>query len=53
MHMMKRGIWVGVGRAENAAIAAVEILNFSGDYTKKLNEYRGEMRQKIIDGLKK
>jgi len=52
MHMMKRGIWVGVGRAENAAIAAVEILNFSGDYTKKLNEYRGEMRQKIIDGLK-
>ena len=53
MHMMKNGLWIGVGRVENAALAAVEILNLNGKYTKALNEYRREMREKIIEGMKK
>jgi 5-(carboxyamino)imidazole ribonucleotide mutase len=53
MQMMKSGLWVGVGRAENAALAAVEILNLDGRYTKALNDYRAEMRGKIIAEMKK
>ena len=52
MEMMKKGLWVGVGRAENAAIAAIEILNLNGKYAKALNAYRAEMKQKIIEEMK-
>ena len=53
MAMMKKGLWVGVGRAENAALAAIEILNLGGKYTKALNDYRAEMKKKIIEEMKK
>ncbi|MBI5389124.1 AIR carboxylase family protein [Candidatus Woesearchaeota archaeon] len=47
------GVWVGVNRGDNAAIAAVEILNISGKYTKALLNYRKEMAQKILSLRKK
>ncbi|KHO46488.1 MAG: hypothetical protein QS98_C0003G0096 [archaeon GW2011_AR3] len=50
-HMMRKGLWVGVGRAENAAIAAVEILDYSGKYASKLKDYRDSLKRKIIEGL--
>jgi 5-(carboxyamino)imidazole ribonucleotide mutase len=34
------GLWVGLNRGENAALAAVEIMNYSGEYADKLNAYR-------------
>ncbi len=53
LHLMQNGLWVGLGRGENAAIAAVEILNLDGTYTQKLNNYRLEMKNKIIEEMKK
>jgi len=38
--LTKDGMWVGVNRVENAAIAAAEILNGEGLYTAKLQELR-------------
>jgi 5-(carboxyamino)imidazole ribonucleotide mutase len=46
LDLMKKGLWVGLNRAENAAIAAVEILNVKdGKFTKKLNEFRGGLKK--------
>lgn len=40
---------VGLDRGENAALLAVEILSLKyGDLQKKLQEYREEMRRKVI-----
>ncbi len=41
------GLWVGLNNGTNAAIGAIEILNFSGKYTKKLVEYRKEQAAKV------
>jgi len=46
--LTKTGLWVGINRGENAAIAAVEILNVNGKFEKKLVKYREEMKQKVI-----
>ncbi len=43
------GLWVGLNNGKNAALAAVEILNFDGRYTNMLNEYR----EKLKRGLKR
>jgi len=43
-NMTKKGVWVGVGRAENAALAAVQILGMR----KKIFRYREEMAEKVI-----
>ncbi|MDP7179834.1 MAG: AIR carboxylase family protein [Candidatus Woesearchaeota archaeon] len=40
------GLWVGLNRGENAALAAIEILNLSGAYTNKLIEYRQNLMKK-------
>ena len=40
----KKGLWVGINMAENAAIAAVEILNLEGKYYDILNGYREELK---------
>lgn len=40
LDLTKEGMWVGVNRAENAAIAAAEILNCEGTHTAKLQELR-------------
>ena len=47
------GVWVGLGRGENAALAAIEILNLNnGAYTRELSQHREEMRQKVIESNK-
>lgn len=43
------GLWVGLNNGKNAALAAIEILNFNDKYTLKLNEYR----EKLKDDVKK
>jgi len=45
MKSAKYGLWVGLNRGENAAVAAAEILG----KTKELAEYRKKMAQKIND----
>ncbi len=46
----KQGIWVGLNRGENAALAAIEVLNAAtGAYSKKLSAHREEMRKKIAE----
>jgi len=41
------GLWLGLNRGDNAALAAIEILNISGEYTDKLNKYRKDHADKI------
>ncbi len=38
------GLWVGLNRGDNAALAAIEILGISGKYTDKLNAYRAKWK---------
>ncbi len=45
--MTKKGLWVGVGRMENAALAAVEVLNHDGRYSEALLRYRKETEDKF------
>ncbi|MBN1156427.1 AIR carboxylase family protein [Candidatus Woesearchaeota archaeon] len=46
MEATKNGLWVGLNRAENAAIAAIEILNAAdGKYSNKLNEFREALKK--------
>lgn len=45
----KQNFFVGLNNAENAAIAAVELLNLSGKYGDKLIEYR-EQKKKMVLG---
>ncbi len=44
------GLWVGLNRGDNAAIAACEIMNIDGKYTDKLDGLRKEGRQKVLEG---
>lgn len=41
------GLWVGLNRWENAALAAIEIMNISHKYSDKLNEYRKKHAEKV------
>lgn len=50
--LSKQGLWVGLGRGENAAIAAIEILNLAGNFSKRLLAHRKEMKTKIIEADK-
>jgi phosphoribosylformylglycinamidine cyclo-ligase len=49
MSSTSSGLWVGSGRGDNAALAAVKILNKKGKYTDKLMEYRKSLKKKIAD----
>jgi 5-(carboxyamino)imidazole ribonucleotide mutase len=50
LELSKQGAWVGLGRGENAAIAAIEILNIhSSAFSEKLLLHRKEMQAKIIE----
>ena len=40
------GLWVGLNRGDNAALAAIEILNLNGAYTEKLEAARKEWKIK-------
>lgn len=42
------GLWVGLNRGENAAIAAVEILNLHGRFEKELLELRQKGREMVL-----
>lgn len=43
------GLWVGIGRAENAAIAAAEIIGISEKkLSERLSAQRKEMREKVL-----
>ncbi len=42
------GLWVGLNRGENAALAAIEILNLDGSYDEKLNSYRSKLKEKTM-----
>lgn len=43
------GLWVGINNGVNAAIAAIEILNFDNEYEEQLTAYRREMGKKVLD----
>lgn len=47
LKMTKTGFWVGLNRGENAAIAAIEVLNYSGKYDKLLNNFRQSQAKKV------
>ena len=46
------GLWVGLNNGTNAAIAAVEILNFDNEFEEELIKYREEMGKKVLEGNK-
>jgi 5-(carboxyamino)imidazole ribonucleotide mutase len=46
MKMTKSGLWVGVNRAENAAVAAAEIIG------RNIDDYRAALAKKVIDADK-
>lgn len=48
LQLAKGGIWVGLNRGENAAVAAAEILKMKT----KLDEYRWDMRRKVEEADK-
>lgn len=47
LKLTKTGFWVGLNRGENAAIAAIEVLNYSGDYENILKDFRQEQAKKV------
>ena len=48
LQLTKKGVWVGLNRGENAAVAAAEILKMRT----KLDEYRWDMRRKVEEADK-
>ena len=44
----QKNLWVGLGRGDNAAIAAVELLNADGSLTERLLAQRAKMKEKVI-----
>ncbi len=44
------GLWVGLNNGVNAAVAAVEILNFDNEFEEQLTHYRAEMGKKVLEG---
>lgn len=46
------GLWVGLNNGKNAALAAIEILNFNDKYTLKLNEYRERLKNEVKESDK-
>lgn len=46
------GLWVGLNNGKNAALAAIEILNFNDKYTIRLNEYREKLKEKVKESDK-
>jgi len=46
----EHGLWVGLNRGDNAALAAISILSIGGLYDKELLAYREEMKKKVLGG---
>jgi len=49
----KNGLWVGLNRGENAALAAAEIITIYSEDTNVLKKYREEMKKKVFEHDKK
>ncbi len=47
INLTKKGLWVGLNRGENAAIAAIEILNLDNRYASKLEDLRSSMKSSV------
>jgi len=43
----RKGLWLGLNRGENAALAAVKILNLNGGYGEKLRNFRKTQADKV------
>lgn len=46
------GLWVGINNGVNAAIAAIEIMNFDNEYEGQLVAYRREIGKKVLEANK-
>lgn len=44
---VEHGLWVGLNNGQNAALAAIEILNVDNSYEQKLMDYRKEIGDKV------
>jgi len=47
LHMTKHGLWVGLNRGDNAAVAALEIINMDGRHDEVFSFYRKSLREKL------
>lgn len=47
LSMAREGLWVGLNRGENAALAALQIMGVTGRHRKQLEEYRRDMKRKL------
>ena len=47
------GIWVGINNGVNAAIAAVEIMNYDNSFEELLTIYRRDLARKVLEGNRK
>ena len=43
-----KGLWIGLNRYENAALASIQMLNYSSKYSQKLLKMREDKKQKIL-----
>ena len=46
------GLWVGINNGVNAAVAAVEIMNFDNEFEEALLHYRQETGKKVLEANK-
>jgi len=46
------GLWVGINNGTNAAVAAVEILNFDNEFEEELIRYHEELGKKVLEANK-
>ena len=51
--LAKQGLWVGLNRTDNAALAAVQLLNGSGKFSEQLSQLRAEAKTKVLAADKK
>lgn len=49
LSITQRGFWVGLNRGENAALAAIKLLNYDNKHSGKLIRHRIEMKKKVFD----
>jgi len=53
MDHVNSGLWVGLGRGENAALGAIQILNMNGKYSSKIKTYRKKRQRRVLEEDKK
>ncbi|MBI2549446.1 AIR carboxylase family protein [Candidatus Woesearchaeota archaeon] len=45
LKLTEKGFWVGLNRAENAALAAIEVMSMTGKYDQQLHAYRRKLAE--------